>query len=541
MSPSTGVFHAGIEEGSHADVIGGRGVRTLAQGRTVSRNESGSTSPLWSAFSGTPLPALQEDAAADTCIVGAGIAGLTTALLLAQSGQSVVVLDEKAPGGGETGRTSAHLASALDDRFKSLEARFGQSGVALHHQSHAEAIRFIERFAAAEHVECDFARIDGYLFAGRDQPASVLDEEFAAAQRCGAVGIELVERSDLRGSGFGRCVRFPGQARFEPMAYLAGLVAAIRRLGGRIYTGDRVMDLSGDGPVVATLRSGRTVRARAGVAATNIPTPINNWMGVYLKQAAYRSYVIGMDVDRGAVADALYWDMEDPYHYVRTARGGTLLLVGGEDHKTGQPGDRATDRFALLELWARSLFPAARGVVYRWSGQVVEPDDGVAFIGRVPTKNHQACFVITGDSGMGLTHGTLGAMIVSDLILDRSNRWAELYSPSRPPTKALRQFVHENANAAAQLADYLTPGEVAGSDRIARGSGAVVREGVHKIAVYRDEEGQLHRRSAVCPHLRCVVRWNDVERSWDCPCHGSRFDCKGRLITGPAVDDLPGA
>lgn len=507
----------------------------------MSINESGFTRPLWPEVSWSGFPPLDEDAAADTCIVGAGISGLTTAYLLAKAGQRVVVLDEKAPGGGETGRTSAHLASALDDRFKSLEHRFGLTATALLYQSHAAAIGLIERVAGEERIDCEFKRIDGFLFPGSDQAAAALDEEFAAAHRCGVIGIELIQQPSLRGSTLARCIRFPHQARFEPMSYLRGLVVAIQRLGGRIHIGDRVMDLTGDGPVVAKLRSGRVVRAQSGVAATNIPTPINNWMGIYLKQAAYRSYVIGMAIEQDAVADALYWDMEDPYHYVRTAEGGTVLLVGGEDHKTGQPGDDSVDRFARLESWARSRFPSAGRVVHRWSGQVAEPDDGVAFIGRVPTKEHQACYVITGDSGMGLTHGTLGATIVADLILDRSNRWTDLYSPSRPPTKALKQFIHENVNAAAQLADYLTPGEVAGPEQIGPGTGAVVREGVHRVAVFRDEEGALHRRSAICPHLRCVVRWNQVERSWDCPCHGSRFDCNGRLIMGPAVDDLPEA
>jgi Rieske Fe-S protein len=177
-------------------------------------------------------------------------------------------------------------------------------------------------------------------------------------------------------------------------------------------------------------------------------------------------------------------------------------------------------------------------VVARWSGQVAEPDDGFAFIGRVPTRGHAGCYVITGDSGMGLTHATLGAMLVTDLAMGRENPWAKAYDPARGAWRAAGEFVKENVNAAAQLADYVKPGEVSSVEEIAPGCGAVMRDGASRLAVYRDEAGTVHSLSAVCPHLKCSVRWNGTEKSWDCPCHGSRFDAKGKLIMGPSIDDL---
>jgi Rieske Fe-S protein len=214
-----------------------------------------------------------------------------------------------------------------------------------------------------------------------------------------------------------------------------------------------------------------------------------------------------------------------------------LLIVGGEDHKSGQAHD-SPQRYRRLEAWARKRFPAMGEVEFMWGGQVMEPVDYLAFIGRNP-MDHENIFVATGDSGMGLTHGTIAGMLLCDLILGRKNPWEKLYSPSRVPVMAAGELAREDLNMAAQYADWLTPGDVKSSDEIARESGAVVRRGLEKIAVYRDADGALHERSAVCPHLGCIVHWNPGEQTWDCPCHGSRFDAQGHVINGPANRDLP--
>ncbi|MDB5295039.1 MAG: puuB [Phycisphaerales bacterium] len=514
-------------------------------------NPSGQTDPSWyAAAAAVDAPrhgALAADTAADVCVVGAGIAGLTSAYLLAKAGRSVVVLDAKPVAGGESGRTSAHLASEVDDRFVEIERLHGLDGARVQYESHAAAIDRIEKIAADEGIDCDFARVDAYLFLGGSDTPDQLDQELAAARRAGFADAERLEATPTVGFAAGPCLRFPRQGRFHVLKYLLGLADRLGRMGVRIHANTMVSGMAAeDGKVVVRTRGGPTVTAGAGVAATNVPSPIENWAGIYTKVAPYRTYMVGLAVPAGAVADALYWDTIDPYHYARLdpAAGGPghdLLIVGGEDHKTGQHTSAAeqAERWAKLERWTREHFPAAGALTHRWSGQVYEPDDYVAFIGRVPTSGHENCYVITGDSGMGMTHGTLGAMLVTDLILGKPNLWAALYDPARKAgLKSATEFVKENLNAAAQYRDYVTPGDVSDPATIERGHGAVVRQGLKKVATYKAADGTVRTCSAVCTHLAGVVRWNDAEQSWDCPVHGSRFDCDGKVLTGPAVDDL---
>jgi glycine/D-amino acid oxidase-like deaminating enzyme/nitrite reductase/ring-hydroxylating ferredoxin subunit len=478
----------------------------------------------------------------DVCVVGAGIAGLTTAYLLAREGKSVAIFDEGPIGSGQTGRTSAHLASAIDDRFVEIERLHGKKGARLAYQSHAAAIDTIERISREEKISCDFARIDAFLSGTPSDPPDFLDRELAAAHRAGFTPAEKLPKGGLDN---GPCLRFGRQARFHPLRYLVGLAGAIQRMGGRIYTGQRVKDVQGSDPKKKTpgraQLAGR-IRATADsiVVATNTPSPINDWFGIYTKQASYRTYVIGAAVPRGAVQDALHWDTADPYHYVRVQRlpgPKDLLLIGGEDHKTGQFPESGAP-YARLESWARQKFPMMERIRYRWSGQVQEPADGLAFIGRALTDKENV-FVATGDSGMGLTHGTIAGLLITDLILGRENPWEKLYDPSRKILN--KEFVRENANALAQYTDLITGGDATSVDEIPAGHGAVIRNGLSKIAVYRDPASKVHRHSAICTHLQCVVQWNPVEKSWDCPCHGSRFDPFGKVVMGPAIDDLPAA
>lgn len=340
----------------------------------------------------------------------------------------------------------------------------------------------------------------------------------------------------------GKCLKFGRQAIFHPLKYLRGLAREITAAGGRIHCDNLVNDIQPDeiGRLRAVTEDGPAVLADAIVVATNTPAPINNWAGIYTKQASYRTYVIGARIPKDSVKNALYWDSGDPYHYVRLQAGidatHDLLLVGGEDHKVGQFPDSAAP-FTALEKWTTERFPMIGQVEFRWSGQVQEPADGMAYIGKAPVKPDNI-YVATGDSGMGLTHGTMAGVIITDLITKQPNAFAHIYDPGRKPTSSMAEFISENVNAVATFKEYLTPGEVKTEEDITPGSGAVMRSGLKKIAVYRDDAGQLHKCSAVCTHLGCIVQWNHVERSWDCPCHGSRFDTDGQPIMGPAVSPL---
>ncbi len=507
------------------------------------KSDSGSTDSFWTRDACLPAgEPLKHDLHTGVCVVGGGIAGLTTAYLLACEGRQVVVLDDGNIGGGETARSSGHLATGLDDRYHRLEKLHGQPGARLAAESHAMAIDRIEEICRSENIDCDFQRIDGFLFVPPGESDGELYHELEAAHRIGMNDVELLERLPLSTYDFGPALRFPHQAQFHVLKYFNGLAAAFIERGGRIHTHSFVEDIQDGDPVRVSVAGGLTVTAAAVVMATNVP--VNNLFTPHAKQAAYRSYVIALRVPAGSLPEMLAWDTPDPYHYLRKAHGDSpdwdVLIVGGEDHKTGQPESDADAPFRNLERWTRERFPMARDLISAWSGQVLEPADGLAYIGRNPRD--QNVYVATGDSGNGLTHGTIAGMLITDLIQGRENRWAALYDPGRVPLRAAADLARENLNVAAQYADLVTGGDLDNSTELRAGEGGILRRGLHKIAAYRDEEGLLHEHSAVCPHLGCIVGWNATEQTWDCPCHGSRFDKRdGHVINGPAASGLPNA
>jgi glycine/D-amino acid oxidase-like deaminating enzyme/nitrite reductase/ring-hydroxylating ferredoxin subunit len=427
------------------------------------------------------------------------------------------------------------LVNALDDRFFEIEKLRGHKGAQLAAESHTAAIDRVEEIVTKEKIDCEFERLNGYLFVPPGEPTDVLDKELEAAHRAGLTDVERVARAPWRDFDTGPCLRFPRQAQFHPLKYLKGLAEAIEKNGGRIFNNTHAEEFKSDPPIHVKTDKGKLVSARAIVVATN--TPVNDWVTIHTKQAAYRTYVIGVRVPKGSITRALYWDTPDPYHYVRLANATAheVLIVGGEDHKTGQ-ADNTNERFDRLEQWTRERFPAAREIEFQWSGQIMEPVDSLAFIGRNP--GDQNTYVATGDSGNGMTHGTIAGILLTDLILGRNNEWTSLYDPSRISVRAAPEFAKENFNAVAQFTDYVTAGDVDRVREIARGTGAVVRRGLKKVAIYRDTHGILHERSAICPHLGCIVDWNSTENTWDCPCHGSRFDSAGHVVNGPAISGL---
>jgi len=506
----------------------------------MKKSNDQSTSIWMDTVPASPESSLTEDVNADVCVVGAGIAGMTTAYLLAREGKSVVVLDDGPVGGGMTGRTTAHLVTALDDRYFELERLHGEEGSRLAAQSHTAAIAKVESIVKDEAIDCEFERLDGYLFVPPHESQEILDDELAAVHRAGLVDIEKVARLPWDSYETGPALRFPRQAQFHPLKYLTGLTKAIERLGGRIYTGSHASKIEGGDGARTETSGGGVVNSAAVVVCTN--TPVNDLVAIHTKQAAYQTYVIGARVPLGSITRALYWDTPNPYHYLRIETVGKgpdaydLLIVGGEDHKTGQEND-ANKRFAALEQWTRHRFPMIESIEYRWSGEVMGPVDGLAFIGRNP-MDHDNVFIATGDSGNGMTHGTIAGILITDLIVGRENPWETIYDPSRITLKALPEFARENVNVAIQYADLVVAGDVNSAEEIERGTGAIIARGLSKVAVYREPGGEIHEFSAVCRHLGCIVKWNTLENTWDCPCHGSRYDALGKVIQGPANCDL---
>ncbi|HYC76082.1 MAG TPA: FAD-dependent oxidoreductase [Planctomycetota bacterium] len=477
-------------------------------------------------------PPLGEDLKVDVAVVGAGITGLTTALKLRQAGLSTAVLEMHRIGGGATGFTTAHATAVLDRSFKTLTSKFGEEGARLAVQASLEAIDRIESTAQVHGIGCDFRRLPGYRYGEEPSDAVELEVEVEIASRLG-LAASFVRDVPLPAKSVG-AMKVEHQARFHPMRYLDGLAAALESQGPCIYEHTKVLEID-DGAPCRVKVGDRTVEARAVVLATH--TPINVVLGIHTRVAPYTTYAAAFRGDF-PVEDALFWDMKDPYRYIRWTEDehGRLLIVGGADHKTGQETDTEA-RFQAVYEFARARFGASQPE-YEWSHEVFEPVDGLPYIGRRVGKAN--VYLASGFAGNGTTFGTIAGSILSDLILGRASPYADLFSPARvKPIAGAVEFVRENANVAGRLVgDRLKAFERDGFADLVPGEGRLMTVDGKKRAVYCDGGGGIHVMSAVCTHFGCIVQWNGSESTWDCPCHGSRFRPTGEVLAGPAVKGL---
>ena len=493
------------------------------------------TKSVWQEYNIKNTSKLSENIHTDVCIVGGGIAGLSCGYLLSKQGKKVVILEMDSIGSGQTGRTTAQITYQIDQRYDYISSRLGKETSKIVAESQKASIDKIEEIVKNENIYCFFERVNGYLYCPPGEKDD-LDSELKATHEAGLTQTYITEESPIQSFRMGRSIVFPDQAQFDPLRYIKGLKEAIINNGGQIFTSTKVTEVASEKDIVTvTTEDKNTVKAKHAIVATH--SPMNDRFALHTKQAPYRTYVIGAKVAKGYVNKGLYCDTLDPYHYIRISEkeDHDILIIGGEDHKTGQVEDES-EKFLNLEAWSKVRFPQMGEIIYRWSGQVQEPVDGLAFLGKNPGEEN--VYIITGDSGTGMTNSTVGAMIISDLIVGIKNKWEKVYSPSRISITAADTFIKEGINVAAQFTDYITPGEVNSENEIKNGEGAVMRSGLSKIAVYKDNNGQVHKCTAVCPHLGCLVDWNNVEKSWDCPCHGSRFNALGKVITGPTSMDL---
>jgi glycine/D-amino acid oxidase-like deaminating enzyme/nitrite reductase/ring-hydroxylating ferredoxin subunit len=498
------------------------------------------TNSVWSeATPAPPYPPLAGNVGVDVAVVGGGITGITAALLLARAGRRVAVIEARRIGKGETGKTTAHLTEALDVPYHTLMSRFGLDGARLAAAGQRAAIERIATFAEECGIPCDFRRVSGFAFAETKADRAVLEREAGAAQRLGVAAV-LVDHAPLPFSIAG-ALRFENQATIHPRLYLQGLERAFVAMRGQIFEDTQVVAID-EGDPCRVISDRGVVAARDVIVAAHVPI-VNRFL-LHAKLAAYRTYVVGVELGGDAgVGDGLYWDMGDPYHYIRphTIGGRRYLLVGGEDHKVGEADD-TTAPFERLESYVRVRF--ARDVAptdYRWSGQIVESADGLPYVGR--NSLSQNVYVATGYAGNGITQGTLAATVLADQISGVANPFGELLDATRiKPFASAGAVLSENLDYPKHLlADRLVAGMDSGVAAIAAippGEGRVVSLGGEKLAVYRNANGQVGALSPVCTHLGCLVHWNTTEKSWDCPCHGSRFDPHGRVLNGPAVAAL---
>ncbi len=480
---------------------------------------------------------------ADTVIVGSGIAGLSAAYELAAAGQKVIVVDRGSIAGGMTSRTTAHLAPICDDAISSLIDLRGEEMARLFQQSQEAAVDRIEAIVAELYVDCAFRRLDGFLFPAedmkREDAKKQVDKEFEAARQAGAA-VEHAKGVPLAGFETAPALRYPRQATFHPLKYLQAVARTVVDKGGRLFASSPVVriEASSRGVEVHT-ENGARIAASHAVVATN--SPINKRVELHSKMAPYRTYAMAFAIPREALPDGLYWDMADPYHYVRLQPGSgetDYLIVGGEDHKSGEADDGG-ERFGKLEAWIRKLVPGLGKEAHRWSGQVMNTLDHCGYIGRDP--HDERVFVATGDSGQGITHGALAGLLIKDLIVSGSSPWESIYDPSRKSARAIGTYVRENVTAIKNFAEYLLPGQLESVEALQPGEGGILVDGLKRLAACRDRDGTLHVRSGVCTHLGCHVNWNSTEQCWDCPCHGSQFAPDGAVLNGPALSPLAAA
>jgi glycine/D-amino acid oxidase-like deaminating enzyme/nitrite reductase/ring-hydroxylating ferredoxin subunit len=498
------------------------------------------TLPYWIHSARLPrFPKLERDETADVVVVGGGITGLTAAYLLTLEGARVALLEREALAEIDTGHTTAHLTMVTDLRISTLAKNFGRDHAQAAWDAGLAAVAMIHSIVDDLNIACDFAWVPGYIHTPIGHPAgnsaASFKDDAALANELGFDAQFMDEVPFVGGPG----VRFSDQARFHPRKYLAALAQAIVDRGGMIFEHSAADTFSNEPRAVAS--NGHTLRCKAIVLATHNPLVGNAGMVsatlFQTKLALYTSYVVSGRVKKGLIPDALFWDTGDPYHYLRLERHDDhdLVIFGGEDHKTGQ----ASDTTACFDRLERTLLSMIDGVevTHRWSGQVIETPDGLPYIGE--TADYQ--FAGTGYSGNGMTFGTLTGMMAVDHIYGRKNPWSELFNPARKKIRGgLWDYVKENKD----YPYYLIRDQFAGAEgkslrQVPRGSGKVIEVKGEKLAVYRDERGATIKRSAVCTHMGCIVDWNEAERTWDCPCHGSRFKPDGAVIAGPAESPLP--
>jgi glycine/D-amino acid oxidase-like deaminating enzyme/nitrite reductase/ring-hydroxylating ferredoxin subunit len=477
--------------------------------------------------------ALESDRRVDVAIVGGGITGITAAYLLKEAGLTVALIEADRLASGVSGHTTAHLTEVFDCAYQKLIADFGHDGAHLAALSSHRALLRIADLIREEDIECDFERLPAFQYTEDEAMAASLETESAAALSLG-LDVSFVAEVPLPFTTAG-ALRFRNQAQFHPRRYLLGLALTIPGDGSHIFEKSRVTAVEDGDPCLVVTASG-TVTARHVIIATHAPFGASP---LQMKIASYRSYVLALRMtESGTALPGLFWDTDSPYHYIRShsTAGETHLIVGGSDHKTGQEAD-TLGCFEELQEFASKRFKV-KSVASRWSAQVIEPVDGLPLIGHDPESRN--VFVATGYSGTGLVLGTLAAMINSDLILGCANPYRDLYDPNRAsPVPSIGAFVKENADFPVRfVASMLKGADQIQLGEIQKGEGRIVDLAGEKTGVYRDPQGLLHAVSPVCTHLGCVVGFNNAEKTWDCPCHGSRFTPDGEVLNGPAIRPL---
>ena len=469
----------------------------------------------------------------DVIIVGGGITGITTGLLLQKAGKKCMIAEAQTIGFGTSGGTTAHLNTMMDHPYNELAKNFGEDNARLVATASREAIDLVMKNIKEYNIECDFSEKDGFLFAQEEKQNKELEEIFDASKKTGC----QVEYSNTIPVpiDFSKAVNFKRQAQFHPAKYLYALAKAFEDAGGVLVQGCRVTGIKENDLLEVETDRGN-IKAAKLIYATHVPPGVNL---LHFRCAPYRSYAMAIKLKDKNYPDGLAYDMYDPYHYYRTQEvdGQTYLIAGGEDHKTAHE-ENTEACFTKLESYLKKYFNIEE-IAFKWSSQYFEPTDGLPYIGHLP-GNPENVFVATGFGGNGMTYSHVAAKTLTDIIVTGKSEFEKLFDPNRvKPMAGFSSFVKEAADVVARfIGDRFTKEKITELADIAHGEAKVVKYEGESIALYKDEEGNLHAVNPACTHINCMVGWNTAEKTWDCPCHGSRFSVDGVMLTAPARKDL---
>lgn len=469
----------------------------------------------------------------DVIIAGAGITGITAGYLLQKAGKKCLIIEAENFGFGTTGGTTAHINTFYDANYDKVIKDFGEEKAKLLAETGPEVIRQIKTIIEENSIDCGFADRTSYVFSLDKKQTGELEDVFEATKKVGLPTEEVTETPFP--IPFIKAIKIEGQAEFHPTKYISAVGDAFLALGGTIMENEMVTAVTEGGDSAKVITDKNEYNTGNFIWATHVIPNINR---MNFLAAPYRSYAIAFTLNSGEYPEALGEDLSVPYHYYRSQEidGKKYVIAGGEDHKTGHEED-AEKHFEALETYVRQYFDVAE-VTHRWSSQFYTPGDGLPFIGKAPVEHH--VFWATGYDGNGMTFGTLSAMIISDIILGKGSKYEELFSPARFNVKAgLVDTVKESADAVFHLIkDKFTARKIDSLDEIPLGSGDTVSLEGKTMSVYRDELGTVHAVESACTHMGCNVAWNNTEKSWDCPCHGARYDIRGVVLNGPTTKNL---
>jgi glycine/D-amino acid oxidase-like deaminating enzyme/nitrite reductase/ring-hydroxylating ferredoxin subunit len=486
---------------------------------------------LWNVYSPVQVFAnLTQNIEVDVAIIGGGITGITSANLLSRLGLKVCVLEAFLVGEGTTSHSTGNLYAVTDKRMHHIQSKFDEDTIKTVIRSRIAAMELIEQLIHNYNIECDYVRMPWYLFSESDNEP-LLRQERDAAQAAG-LKVEMVH-SIPNMYPIAEAIKIEDQAQFNPAAYVKELALGIQSERCHIYANTPVSNIKTDDPFVLTTPYAK-IHASKVILATHTPKGI---LGVQTSLGPYREYAIAATLKSNRYPEGILWSTNAEHHIsVRSFKtaSATHLIIVGEDHKVGQ-AENHQEYYEQLIKYAKIKFDI-QSVDYQWSAQHYKAADGLPYIGETIDKG---IYMATGFSTDGLVYGTLGAMIISDLIYGKQNKWASTYDSKRfTPIASAKSFVKENINVLGEyIRDYVGTYDKLLS-QVQPGEGKVIEQDKEKLAVFRDDKGELHAVSAVCPHLKCIVHWNNAEKTWDCPCHGSRFKSTGEVIEGPAWHPL---